>query len=475
MKKFRIATIVALASVICSLPATIWAGGYATARFGGDHGHAASEHVSSIYYNPAALAFGSGTRVYVEGLFVYRQATYVRRANAIDNFGSGTPDNDAAALDANSGEGELNNVLVSPFLGVVSDLGVDGLALGAALYVPFGGQAGWESDENFENNTMYPGAFDGVQRWSSIEGFHRVVYATAAGAYRLPGNVSVGVGVNLVSQSLSTVRARNLDGTDDLLASDGSIKEGRTLLEGTQTSVSIGAGLAWQPMDKLRIGVSYQSMPGFGESELEGSLTSVFGTSPEAGEVDTTLHLIVPDLFRWGISYKPTPKVEVRLAGDYTRWGKFEQHCLVGADSDGNFGECLLEENGAPADGAGIILLAVPRDWKDTFGARVGGSYWLKPSLELFGGSGYDSNAIPDSTLEPGFYDMGKVITTVGARYDMMGGKLKLTGAFTNVLYFKRETQPRNTDPERPSRNPDGAGVYEQLINFLSFGAQFAF
>ena len=471
MKEFRVVTI--LASIL--LPVPVWAGGYATARFGGEHGHAASEHVTSLYYNPAGLAFGKGTRVYAEGLFAYRYASYLRRANAIDNFGSGTPDNDPAALAANSGEAELSNVLVSPFLGVVSDLGIDGLGVGAGFYVPFGGQASWQKNDDFANNAMYPGAVDGTQRWASIEGYHRVLYGTVAVAYRLPGpRLSFGIGFNLVRQELETLRARNADGTDDLVGAGGSLKEGTTLLDGSNTSFAIGAGVMWQPIERLRIGLSYQSMPGFGESKLDGQLTSQFGNG-SVGLVDTQLSLVIPDLIRFGVSYKVSPKVEVHLAGDYTRWSTFDRHCLLVRPSEGDPGECIIDEDGSAGDGAGTVLLGIPRDWKDTFGVRVGGSYWFSEPFELFGGFGYDSNAIPDDTLEPGFFDMDKLITTAGVRYQILDQKLMLTGSLTNVYYFKRETQPRMTAPELPSRNPDGAGVYEQSINFLTVGAQVSF
>ena len=64
---------------------------------------------------------------------------------------------------------------------------------------------------------------------------------------------------------------------------------------------------------------------------------------------------------------------------------------------------------------------------------RLGASYWLVEAeqsleddtltaLELFGGVGYDSNAVPDATLEPvllGFHD---VAVNAGAKFTFGGG-----------------------------------------------------
>src|SRR5688500_11865371 len=89
-------------------PTSAYAGGFSTARFGGEHGHAASDHVTSIYYNPAGIALGEGTRIYVEGTLAYRTVDYDRAEGTIDNPGSATPDD---AIDANAGPAHLANVL----------------------------------------------------------------------------------------------------------------------------------------------------------------------------------------------------------------------------------------------------------------------------------------------------------------------------------------------------------------------------
>ena len=475
MKSSQCFSFFVLISTICFLSTAAHAGGYSTQRFGGEHGHAASDHPTSIYYNPAALALGAGTRVYVEGLFVYRQASYLRRAGAIDNLGTGTPDNDTLGIEANSGQAELGNFWLSPFLGIGTDVGVDGLALGAGVYLPFGGQATWDTDDRFADNDSYPGALDGAQRWASIEGYHRVYYATATASYRLAGpRLSIGVGFNFIRQDLSTVRARNFDGTDDLFASNGSISEGRTLVEGTENSYSVSAGIVWEPMETLRVGFSYQSRPGFGDSELEGTLTNKFGDLP-ATPTDTVLQLAIPDIYRLGITHQPIPRTEIRIAGDYTRWSVFKRHCLVSREFEST--TCALQEDGARdiANGGEGVLVVIPRDWTDTFGVRVGGSYWLVPELEVFAGLSFDSNAVPDETLEAGFIDMNKIISSVGVRYELLDGTMRVTGAFTNVSYIERETQPRRDDLESPSRNPDGAGKYDQMINFVTLGAEYAF
>ncbi|RMH37099.1 MAG: hypothetical protein D6689_21430 [Deltaproteobacteria bacterium] len=464
---------------LAAAPSAAVAGGFASARFGSEHGHPATDHPTALYYNPAGLALGSGTRLYVEGLFAYRTVTYDRPEGAIDNPGTGTPDEATAA---NAGRATLQNALVSPFVGIVSDFGVRNLGVGLGAYVPFGGSATWDKNDGFEGNAQYPGAVDGVQRWASIDGTQTALYVTLAGAYRFErAGVSVGAGLNLVREAIETVRARNVFGTDDLVAADGSIVEGRTLVDVSGTTASIGAGVLWQPTDALAIGVSYQSQPGFGEHGLEGTLVNKFGNGPVT-ESDVELRHSLPDIVRAGVRWRAAPDVELRLAGDYQRWSVFDKQCLLDLADENR--KCALNPDGSvdtAAGGSGIIV-NVPRDYHDSFGVRAGASYWLAPAFETFAGIGFDSNAVPDETIDPALMDMNKIIGTLGVRHAWLGDALALSISATAVAYFERTAPPRPRDsdgkaiaPQPPSRNADGAGTYNQTVALLAVGLQYTF
>jgi long-chain fatty acid transport protein len=50
------------------------AGGYSSARFGGEHGNPTESNPESIYYNPAGFGLSKGTRLTLDGSFVWRTA-----------------------------------------------------------------------------------------------------------------------------------------------------------------------------------------------------------------------------------------------------------------------------------------------------------------------------------------------------------------------------------------------------------------
>jgi long-chain fatty acid transport protein len=462
-----------LIAVLALAPLSARATGIMVARFGGEHGSPMTSDPTALYYNPAGIAWAVGTNLYVEGLLAYRTFTFDRDAAGIDNPNAmpGTPQSGIAA---NSGKGTLANVVGSPFIGITSDLGVKNLGVGAALYVPFGGSQVWDKNAAFANNSQYPGAQDGTQRWWDIEGTIRSIYFTVGGAYRLPGNLSLGLGANVVMHNTDDLRATNANGSDNLVNGDGSVAEGRALLNTSGVTFSLGAGLAWRPTPDWTIGVSYQSQPGFGTMSEEGTLKKKLGTTDISNQ-DIDHRYALPDVIRLGASFRPTNEVELRLWGSFERWSVFTEECLLDkADPNRN---CALNDRGAIATGGSGIINVIPRHWQNGIALRASGSYWLKPSIELMLGVGYDGNAVPDQTLELSLPDQQKINATVGAIFkDFAVQRLSLHLEYSAFIGFSRTIAPRTTEPyDAPSRVPDSAGSYSEFIGVLTVGVGYTF
>lgn len=469
--------IVSLVLSAAALPAR--AGGFFTAHYAGEQGHVATDNPTAIYFNPAGLALGVGWRIYAEGILAWRTVEYRRPESAISNVvgdgaGAGTPDSGVAA---NSGKATLSNLAASPFLAVVTDLGVPNLGVGVGAYVPFGGQATWDKNDAFDDDEQYPGAVDGVQRWATIEGELRSLYTTLAGAYRLPGpRLSIGAGINFTVSNVYTVRARTPQGNDDLVNAAGDAAEGRSLIDVSGFALAASLGVNWEAMPGLWLAASYQSQPGFGNSTQSGTLTNKFG----AGSTDPTdirFEQELPDVYRLGARYRPNDRIELRLAGDLQRWSVFENQCLLDGEADPG-AKCKLEEDGSPSEEGQPIIVNIPRQWKDTYGVRVGASYWLIPALEISGGVAFDSTAVPDKTIDASLLDQNKVFARAGVRWAAIPDQLLLGLTVNNVFYFRREVEARedgDIGTISPSTVPDGAGTYKSNVLFFNLGAEYRF
>lgn len=467
-----------------SAPAAAQASGFLIARFGGEHGHVTGAHPSAIYYNPAGLALDSGWRLSIEGLVGYMHATYDRPAAAVDRVvapgetAAGTPEE---ALAANAGRATLTNAIAIPaFLGVAADLGVPGLGVGAAMYVPFGGRGKWDENAAFAGSHAYPGAVDGVQRWASIEGTSLLAYASLGAAWRVrPLRLSLGAAANLVRTEYSVVTAYNADGNDHLVASTGALQEGRILFEARDTTWSLGLGVIWEPTPGLRLGASYQSQPGFGPMTVAGTFTTkVGGSTPGVTQVELVQEL--PDVLRVGASWN-APRWHVAYQIEWVRWSLFDRQCFL--DRNDPDRACVLTAQGAvdTANGGGGVQANIPRDWHDAFAARVSGGWRAGRRLWLSAGVTYDGSAVPARRLRADLLDAHKLILSAGARH-ALGGSLMLTATWLQYLFEDRHASPPPRDASGarvgdapPSRSPDGAGAYHQSAGLLLVGVEARF
>jgi long-chain fatty acid transport protein len=431
------------------------AAGFATARFGGEHGHATTTNPTALYFNPAGIALAEGIHLFADGTLALRSVTWQHTEPA-----GGTP-TPAGGDGANDGTAELFNVFGAPMLGATVSLG--SLALGAAIFVPFGGRVHWSQNEAFVDSD-YPLAADGVQRWHSIRGAITHLYASAGAAYRF-GPLSFGATINLIRSEVMSVRAKNFAG--DTLPNLES--EGRATTDVSSVHGSYGLGVLLEALpDQLWFGASYQAQPGLGPIEHGGTLT--IEDRGAKNDLAVTLHEALPDIIRLGGRFRPVPAWELRLFGDLTRWSVSRTTCL------GLEGEpCVVTATGADPNG-GVIPLNLLRGWNDTIGMRAGVSHWPRPRVELFAGAGFETAATTDETIDPELPDANNIAGALGARWQVMSGFF-VCGSYTHIQYLARDNSGKSilTLADVPTRRPDAGGRYEQWIGIVNANVELEF
>jgi long-chain fatty acid transport protein len=452
------------------------ASGIAVARFGGEHGHPTTDNPTAIYYNPAGIALRPGTRIFVDGSLAGRWASYTRPESAITTESPGsTPE---GATDANAGTAKVANALFSPFVGVSSDFGTKFFSAGAALYFPFGGQAVWNQNNKYAAGDLakqYPGANDGVQRWHTIDGKVRSMYVSGAIAFNISQiGLSIGASGSAIRSELDTLRARNTDGTDNLVDGSGSIKEGRSWLKakGWQGSFSVGA--IWNWRKKLWVGASYTAQPNVvGGMTLKGTLQNLFPPNfdPKTQSTDIEFTQTLPDIIRLGFRVRPLERLELRLFADYTRWSVFNKQCVINATAENrncdipNEAQALDKPETYGTDDDSSLVQLLPRFWKDAGGVRAGASYWFIPNVEGFVGVGFDSSAVKPQTIDSALIDMHKMSVSLGARWQIVR-QFAIALTVTDIAYFKLDTKGRNLLGKfvGTAGQPSADGIYKQNI-----------
>ena len=452
------------------------ASGFLTAKFGADHGNPMTGNAYAVYFNPAALGGLRAGMLTLDASIAYRTVDYYRSEGALTPSTSQLK-GDPLYRDTNSGASHLGNFAVGPFAGAASNFGTSWLAVGFASYVPFGGAASWDQNKKFLGNAAAPGGVDGSQRWQSISGSAISWYNTLALAITVPtARVSFGASASYIRHTLSTVRARNLDGFDDIRDRNGGLIEGRTLLEASGSNVGLAFGLYWEPLEdrSLRLGASYTTRPAFGQMRLPGTIKTQFGNQQVDQKFDVDFLQTYPDIVRFGAAWRPNGDVELRADVEYARWSAFERQCVVLRGKACNLAPdgSVNYERSNPND----VIQSVPRNWHDAVGVRVGASTWTNRETEIFLSGGIDTSAVPIETIDATFPDSFKVAGTVGVRR-LVTRYLSLAASYNQVYYLPVETSGKSIlgKQQYPSRSPSADGRYEQQIVFLNVNATYIF
>ena len=431
---------------------TAAASGFSVAHFASEHGHPTTDNATAVYFNPAALTLSDGAHVFADLSAAVRRVTYERTGAATD--APDPPD----ARGANVGRASLVNPLVNPVL--AGSFAIGQLSLGAGFFTPYGGMVSWGKRNEFAGS-RYPGIVDGVQRFQSIEGDIVTSQFTVAGALRVAGTgLSLGLSGSVMRSWIDDVRAWSNGGND-------VTNEGRSLLTVSGYAVGFGLGALYEAVpNQLWLGLSYQSRPNVsGGMRLHGSLDNDIG-GPSNANVDVIYDL--PDVIRWGARYRPQQNLELRLFGDYTRFSAFKNQCVVKSGEP-----CDLGPNGSEPMG-GQILQNVPRDFHDSFGVRAGISIWPTRPFEFFSGLGFESNAVPDRTFDPGLPDWNGVSFALGGRYAFTK-HIHAALSLTYFAYIPRDVHSGLAQFSSPSLSPDASGHYTQQVGVANTNVDFAF
>ncbi len=472
-----------LLTAAAAWPTQAHASGIAAARFGGEHGHPTTDNPTALYYNPAGIALSKGTHIFVDGTIALRFASYTRPASEVNS-----PQSTDIAPGANDGKATLFNAVAAPFFGVTSDFGTDFIYGGLALYFPFGGSAVWDKNKTYQGSSQFPGAADGVQRWYSIDGTIRSMYVTGGLGFNIRKiGLSLGVTGSAIKSNVVTIRARNADGTDDLvngMPPDTSLKEGRSYInvDGWQGGFGIGAIYDVLKQGKYFIGLSYTSQPNVaGGMTLKGTLDNTLALGePSQSQVELTQTM--PDILRLGFRARPTAKYEIRVFADYTRWSVFKNQCVLDRSvaerncDFANIDNALDDPTNFGGNANPAVVQHLPRFWKDAGGVRVGASYWFVPQVEGYVGVGYDSTAVPLQTLDPALMDAHKMSISAGVRWQIIKN-FALAFTATELAFFRTSTKGKSAlnQFQSPTKQPSANGVYRQFFQLFNIYVDVSF
>ena len=164
---------------------------------------------------------------------------------------------------------------------------------------------------------------------------------------------------------------------------------------GTDFGLGATAGLLWQPAVKHSFGISYRSPTTLnleGKSEVSPSSYGIPKQSAKAA-------LPMPQVLIAGYSYRPTPQWNLEVDLDWTDWSRVNTVVLKQGTPPGN--------------------VALPFNWKSSFGVEAGVTRYFDNGLHLSAGYVYLQNSVPTKDFNPLVPDQDLHVFSAG-----LGGQL---------------------------------------------------
>jgi hypothetical protein len=198
----------------------------------------------------------------------------------------------------------------------------------------------------------------------------------------------------LVISQFSTVRARNIDSSEDLVDSQGNPKEGRAYYTGSGLAFSGIFGVRWEHPTKPGWAAAFTYQRG-ARLKIEGDLELAFGTTAPTRQ-HAFLEMPIADTIRLGGSIRATRWLTLRPMLEINLWSTLQEHKFTSAK-----------------DGTPLVLIT--RRSSDVYAGHLRADFQLHPRWRLMLSFGGENGATPSSTMEPGFGENHNLTAGIGA------------------------------------------------------------
>tara|TARA_R110001583_G_scaffold3806_4_gene23228 strand:+ start:3213 stop:4511 length:1299 start_codon:yes stop_codon:yes gene_type:complete len=426
-----------LAVALIAITYSVKAEGYAVNVQGakqigmGHVGVALNWDASSMQFNPGALAtLDAKYSLSMGGSLVWSNTDYTHPTNSAFNT-------------------ETDNPIAPPFYLYGSAKLNDKLAIGLAVYTPFGSSNVW--GDNWAGKYL-------VQEIAL-----KSIYIQPTVSYKINDWISIGAGLNIVYGQFDLEKAVDLRG----LAQNTSAPDGKATLSGSNVQYGYNIGIFLQPTEKLNVGISYRSQVDvdldYKDGDVEFSVPTAFSPLFPDGGVSATLPL--PASLNFGFAYQINEKWLVSADVNFVQWDVYKS---LNFDFEN---ESSITIPTSPTTTMNVPVVADTkntRDWDNSMTYRIGAQYSANEKLDLRAGFYYDETPTNDKYYAPETPGANKIGITGGFSY-LLNEKFSLDAAFIYSKGEKREAYDTN-----PTSQGFG-GEYQNTAFIPSIGITYNF
>jgi long-subunit fatty acid transport protein len=286
------------------------------------------------------------------------------------------------------------------------------------------------------------------QRYALISSNTLLFYPTLSAAYALHPRVSVGLSLQYVygdirfTQDVTSYPFPELNSIALENPNWDSLVNTHFVSKPTATGI---IGLMARPLDNLQFGASLRPPIVINAS---GTLDITLGNLPKqiatvSGD-SANLEFVLPMEIRVGAHFEPIPAVGVNADVIYEGWHRLQNFAITPVDITTRTGT-LPPQPLAPFN--------IVKNWHDTVGLRVGGSYRFGFGLSARAGVLYEQAASPDANTNIDFPHLTRVMLTTGVGYPFGPVEVLATAVWVpdaSVQVTNSQVVQTNTNPGVP-------------------------
>jgi len=398
---------------------------------------AVADDASAAWYNPAGVAFTTGSQIMVGGVAIIAPgADFTTNAN--------NPLNPA------SSSVKSQTFFVPHTYFTYMD---QGSKLGASLSVnaPFGLETEWPTTAPFANKNTY----------SRIQ----MANINPSVIFKVSDRISIAAGV-------SYAYLNNVDLNNTLQSLNGNG-------DGWGGNASV-----FFKGDGFNLGVTYRSRI---KIDVTGTATAVPGSALAgapfgATSTGATTKITLPDMVNVGLAWMPNADLTLSLDVDWVNWKTFDT-INIAYTSAAYRGAVGGLGTAAAGGGIGAIIGAIgaqagkttlPQNWNATVAVRVGAEWKYNPQMRARFGYVYDPTPIEDVDFSPGIPGNDRHIFSVGYGYDF-NANTTVDLAYAFVYFVKRDQTLSPVGPAVGAPNTVKNGQYKSTAHILAASLSYKF
>jgi len=350
----------------------------------GGAGTAYMQDASSLFFNPGGASFVHGNSII---------------AGVTPTFARG------AFMDANTKEVSRTNSPVStPFAayGLFEIKDSSKLKLGLAIYTPFGSTVQWEN------------GWTGRFALTRLE--LRAIFIQPTVSYRITDKLGIGAGFVYATGKV------NLQKDIPIINTDGDYA--RAELNGKAQGYGFNAGIYFNPIEKLSIGLTYRSKVEMAVNDGDATFTVPEAVAANFPNGKFKSKLPLPSVTTLGFGFKASDKLNFALDINYVGWKAYD---TLSFDYENNT-TSLIDTKSA-------------RMYKNTFAFRAGAQYKIDSHFAARLGLAYGITPVQNGYVTPETPDANRVNYTAGIGYETKHLKLDASFLFTHLKRTDTNTE----------------------------------